>query len=78
MGRHLVPRSAESSHSIAADDRPLARTSGRAARWAPIINVGMSSPNPGGCRLPPITPIDDAAADPTADGTIMATPIIDM
>lgn len=36
-------------------------------RWAPIINVGMSSPDSGGCRLPPITPIDDAVADPTAD-----------
>lgn len=38
----------------------------------------MSSRDPGGCRLPPITPIDDAAADPTADGTIMTTIIIDM
>lgn len=28
--------------------------------------------------LPPITPIDDAAADPTADGTIMTTIIVDM
>lgn len=43
-----------------------------------IINVGMSSPDSGGCRLPPITPIDDAAADPTADGTIMTTIIVDM
>lgn len=43
-------------------------TSGTAGRWAPIINLGMSSPDSGGCRLPPITPIDDAAADPTADG----------
>jgi hypothetical protein len=41
------------------------KTSGTAGRSAPIINVGMSSRDPGGCRLPPITPNDDAAADPT-------------
>lgn len=69
---------AESSHGIAADHRPLARTSGTAGRWAPIIKVGMSSRDPAGYRLPPITPIDDAVADPTADGTIMTTIIIDM
>lgn len=37
-----------------------------------------NSPDSGGCRLPPITPVHDAAADPTADGAILTTIIIDM